>query len=73
MSSEATRRQQDIPKNPQDESEQRYPGRQDEGRQPNPEKDRNNPKQTDQDINKNRQNNPGQDKNNPQSENVPRR
>ncbi len=39
MSGEATRRQQDTPsspKNTQEESDQRFPGRQDEGRQPNP-------------------------------------
>ncbi len=50
MSGEATRRQQDNQqndqKNPQDQTEKRYPGRQDEGRQPNPEKDNHNPTET---------------------------
>jgi hypothetical protein len=76
MSGEATRRQQDTPnspKNTQEESDQRFPGRQDEGRQPNPEKDRDNPNKTDQDINKNRQNKPGQDKDNSHSDDMPRR
>jgi hypothetical protein len=69
MSGEATRRQPDNQK--QDDTDQRFPGRQDEGRQPNPEKDRNNPNQTDPD--RNRQNNPGQDKNNSEKDNAPRR